>query len=91
MCESSGETSAVVGALEGLLLIQPFGMPLCKDKQSNLSQQAAAAAVDCRSHLGVELFSFRGKTSWIFESCFCWPVYIASFLRGWKCFLNTHL
>lgn len=63
MCESSGETSAVVEALEGLFLIQPFGMPLWKDKQSHLSQQAAA-------HLGGELFSFRGKNSLIFESCF---------------------
>lgn len=42
-------------------------MPLCKDKQGHLSQQAAD---HCRSHLGLGLFSCRGKTSLIFESCF---------------------
>lgn len=62
----------MVEALEGLFLIQLFGMPLCKDKQSHLFQQAAETVqlVDCRSHLGVEFFSFRNKTSLIFESCF---------------------
>lgn len=62
----------MVEALEGLFLIQPFGMPLCKDKQSHLFQWAAEAVqlVDCRSRLGVELFSFSDKTSLVFESCF---------------------
>lgn len=71
-CESSRETSAVVEALEGLFLIQPFRLPLCKDKQSHLFQQAAETVqlVDCRSHLDVEFFSFRDKISLIFESCF---------------------
>lgn len=59
-------------------------MSLCKDKQSHLSQQAAEAVqlVDCRSHLEVELISFRGKTSLIFESCFLLPSSYKQLLEG---------
>lgn len=67
-----------------LFLVQPFGMPLCKDKQSHLSQQVAEAVrlVGCTSHLGVELFSFRAKPVRFLKVAFCWPVYITSFFEG---------
>lgn len=62
----------MVEGLKGLFLIQLSGMPLCKDKRSHHFQQAAETVqlVDCRSHLAVEFFNFRDKTSLIFESCF---------------------
>lgn len=65
-------TKEVVEALVGLFLIQPFEMPLCKDKQSHLTQLAAEAVwlADCKSDLGLELLSFRGETSLISADCF---------------------
>lgn len=47
-------------------------MPLCKDKQSHLTQLAAEVVwlSDRRSDLGLELLSFRGNTSLISAGCF---------------------
>lgn len=74
----------VLEAVAGLFLTQPFGMPLCKDKQSHLTQLAAEAVqlVDPRSDLGLELLSFRGKSSLISEGCFLLASLYDQFFEG---------
>lgn len=59
----------MVEALVGLLLIQPFRMPLCEHKQSHFTEVAAEVVqFDHRADFGLELLSFRGKTGSISES-----------------------